>query len=83
MRQHSPWLQALAASESAPQRARFVCVYSHCDNIVFPPSTAALNGAHSLHLDGLAHLQLAHDARVQALALQLLDSTDLNDTITL
>ena len=28
----------------APPYARFTCFYSHCDNIVFPPSTATLPG---------------------------------------
>ena len=31
-------------SAGAPPYARFTCFYSHCDNIVFPPSTATLLG---------------------------------------
>jgi hypothetical protein len=67
----SPWLQALAAEESDVLRTRMTCIYSHCDNIVFPPSTAVLPGTTALHLEGLAHLELAYDPRVLALALQL------------
>jgi hypothetical protein len=71
VRLDSPWLRALAAEESDTLRERMTCVYSHCDNIVFPPSTAVLPGTAALHLEGLAHLELAHDPRVLALALQL------------
>lgn len=71
VRLDSPWLRALAAEESDTLRERVTCVYSHCDNIVFPPSTAVLPGTTALHLEGLAHLELAYDPRVLALALRL------------
>jgi pimeloyl-ACP methyl ester carboxylesterase len=61
MRRHSPWLQTLAAREPAGRAARFTCFYSHCDNIVFPASTATLAGADNRHLPGLAHVQMADD----------------------
>ena len=35
------------------------CFYSHCDNIVFPPVTATLQGADNRHLPGVAHVQMA------------------------
>jgi triacylglycerol lipase len=59
MRQDSPWLAELSARESAQRPARLTCFYSHCDNIVFPPSTATLAGADNRHLPGVAHVQMA------------------------
>jgi triacylglycerol lipase len=59
MQQRSAWLQAIAQSEPAGQSARFTCFYSHCDNIVFPPSTATLPGADNRHLPGVAHVHMA------------------------
>ena len=59
MRQGSRWLQALQASEPATRYRHFTCFYSHCDNIVFPASTATLDGAENRHLPGLAHVQMA------------------------
>lgn len=59
MRRHSRWLQALAAREPAGRAARFTCFYSHCDNIVFPASTATLAGADNRHLGGVAHVHMA------------------------
>ncbi len=58
MRELSAWLLELAASESAQRYRRFTCFYSHCDNIVFPCSTATLPGADNRHLRGMAHVHL-------------------------
>ena len=52
------WQRALEASESALHFARFTCFYSHCDNIVFPASTATLPGADNRHVAGVAHVQM-------------------------
>lgn len=71
MRQDSPWLQALAASESSIWRARFTCVWSACDNVVFPPCCAVLEGAASVHRPGRGHQDLLEDPAVFALALAL------------
>lgn len=62
MRIGSRWLQALAARESAEHRRRTTCFYSHCDNIVFPPSRATLAGADNRHIVGTAHVHLAQHA---------------------
>ncbi len=59
MRQLSGWLQTLAQREPASRPALFTCFYSHCDNIVFPPSTATLAGADNRHLAGVAHVHMA------------------------
>lgn len=59
MQRNSPWLQALAAHEPAGRTAKFTCFYGHCDNIVFPTSTATLAGADNRHLSGVAHVHMA------------------------
>ncbi len=58
MQRLSPWIGRLSAQESPARQARFSCYYSHCDNIVFPPSTATLAGAHNEHVRGHAHVHL-------------------------
>jgi hypothetical protein len=69
MRRANDWLARLQASEAArsagaPPYARFTCFYSHCDNIVFPPSTATLPGADNRHVPGSAHVHLAAQPEV-------------------
>ena len=64
MRQSSRWLHSLAASESAQRRAIFTCYFGHCDNIVFPASTAMLPGADNRHVPGVAHVHLAFQPTV-------------------
>jgi triacylglycerol lipase len=59
MRLGSRWLLGLAALEPAQRAQQFTCFYSHCDNIVFPPSTATLVGADNRHLLGSAHVHMA------------------------
>lgn len=59
MQLDSPWLQDLARRESNQPTARLTCFYGHCDNIVFPPSTATLEGAENRHLPGVAHVHMA------------------------
>lgn len=58
MRIGSPWLQSLQAEEPVHHITRMVCFYSHCDNIVFPASTATLLGADSRHLTGVSHVHM-------------------------
>ncbi len=58
MRPGGDWLQRLAAAEPASRRELFLCVYSHCDNIVFPASNALLPGARHQHVAGSAHVDL-------------------------
>jgi triacylglycerol lipase len=76
MRQHSPWLQALAATEARqrPQHTYggFVCWYSNTDNVVFPASTATLPGADNRLVPGAAHVAMAFHPRVVREALVLL-----------
>lgn len=58
------WQRALEAHESAQHFERFTCFYSHCDNIVFPASTATLPGADNRHVVGSAHVQLLDQPEV-------------------
>jgi pimeloyl-ACP methyl ester carboxylesterase len=64
--------------EAVNPYARFVCFYSHCDNIVFPPSTATLSGADNRHLPGVAHLALVLDPRVVSGCLSILAQASHN-----
>lgn len=71
MRQDSEWLLQLNGlkmivaanpydeSAAIKTQVRFTCWYSNCDNIVFPTSTATLQGADNRLVQGAAHLQLA------------------------
>jgi triacylglycerol esterase/lipase EstA (alpha/beta hydrolase family) len=61
---HSPWHQALSSREPTARFKRFTCFYGHCDNIVFPASTATLPGADNQHIAGCAHVHMAHHEEV-------------------
>lgn len=74
MRQNSPWLQALAASEGAAQRALFSCWYSDCDNIVYPARSATLDGADNHLLQGLGHVHMLYAPQVRAACWQALQA---------
>jgi triacylglycerol lipase len=68
------WMRALAAAEPPERHRRFTCFYSHCDNIVFPASTATLPGADNRHLRGTAHVHLVqHPAVFDAVLCRLRD----------
>lgn len=75
MRQDSRWLAGLASDEGEGY-GRFTCFYSHCDNIVFPPSTATLPGADNRHVPGCAHVHLAFQDRVIDETMALLRSLE-------
>jgi triacylglycerol lipase len=72
---NSPWQQQLAAREKAARFARFTCFYGHCDNIVFPASSATLPGADNRHMAGCAHVQMAHQDEVFNEVLRWVGST--------
>jgi triacylglycerol esterase/lipase EstA (alpha/beta hydrolase family) len=74
MRWQSPWLLALAAAEPAQRHRRFTCFYGHCDNIVFPASTATLPGADNRHLRGHAHVHMLQHPAVLAEVLRRLQA---------
>jgi hypothetical protein len=58
MRIGSDWILALG-SAGPVAAGLFTCWYSNCDNIVFPPSTATLDGADNRFVAGAAHVDLA------------------------
>jgi triacylglycerol lipase len=62
----SPWLKALKHKEAPEIAAKFVCFYSNCDNIVFPVSSAALEGADNRFVGSLGHVAMALDTNVMA-----------------
>ena len=74
MRLDSPWLQALAASEGAAQRALFSCWYSDCDNIVYPTRSATLDGADNHLLHGLGQVHMLYAPQVRAACWQALQT---------
>jgi hypothetical protein len=76
MRWQSAWLLQLAAAEPAQRYQRFTCFWGHCDNIVFPASTATLPGADNRHLRGHAHVHLLQHPQVLATVLQRLAEDD-------
>lgn len=55
----NPWLQELAQHSGQCRDTAFTCWYSNCDNIVFPASTATLEGADNRLIRGVAHVDLA------------------------
>ncbi len=72
MRWNSDWLATLAAQEPPERYRRFTCFYGHCDNIVFPCSTATLPGADNRHLRGHAHVHMLRHPDVLAEVLRRL-----------
>jgi triacylglycerol esterase/lipase EstA (alpha/beta hydrolase family) len=76
MRRGSAWLKALAAGERASDLARFLCIYGHCDNIVFPASSACLQGARTCHVPATGHVDLIHHPQVMAEVMARLTSAD-------
>jgi len=58
MQMQSGWLRALQAREPLDRALRITCLYSHCDNIVFPPSQATLPGSQAHHVPAHAHVHL-------------------------
>ncbi len=62
----SPWLEALAASESPATRALLRIALTPQDNIVFPQRAQVLEGVVPQVFDGLGHVQLCLDSAVVA-----------------
>ncbi|MCG2591610.1 alpha/beta fold hydrolase [Ramlibacter sp. XY19] len=72
MRLDSGWLRGLQQHESAHPRPPWTCWYTNCDNIVFPPSTARLEGADNRFVPGRAHVDLAFAPEVMDHTLSVL-----------
>ena len=62
---NSPWLQALAASESVGTRSLFRIALAAQDNIVYPQGARILAGVTPMVFEGLGHLQLCFAQEVR------------------
>ncbi len=58
MHRASSWLRENVSHLPRDFSKICTCYYSHCDNIVFPATTATLTGADNRHIVGYAHVQL-------------------------
>lgn len=74
MRQSSSWLEGNAACLPDNFAKHCTCYYSHCDNIVFPATTATLPGADNQHIAGHAHVQLIFSKNIQQACLGHLET---------
>jgi pimeloyl-ACP methyl ester carboxylesterase len=75
MRMGSAWIEALGRDTPAGLASLFVCWWSECDQIVFPPPAAVLPGAESRHISGVAHLALNEREEIWADVLTRLDAS--------
>ncbi|MEO6363736.1 MAG: alpha/beta fold hydrolase [Caldimonas sp.] len=64
MRENGSWLEQLVSREDRSCWQRFVCFWSHCDNIVFPTPSATLPGADNRHLRATPHVRMVDHAEV-------------------
>ncbi|MGI9245862.1 MAG: esterase/lipase family protein, partial [Steroidobacteraceae bacterium] len=76
MRTDSVWLRALATDEPPGRAARFLCCYTDCDNVVFPPHCARLPGAPAHLVSGAAHIAMASRPAVHALVDRVIDEAE-------
>jgi pimeloyl-ACP methyl ester carboxylesterase len=80
MRLGSRWLTELAAREMAGAglpRSRYTTIFSHHDDIVYPQTTACLDGAECIAIGGCGHVALLYDARVRTLVFERLAALDV------
>ncbi len=68
----SPWLRELSSGEPKGHGTGFTCWYSNCDNIVFPASTATLEGAANHLATGVGHVELTANTKVMGSCLDLI-----------
>lgn len=73
MRRQGEWLRCLEEQGGAIDLAKFTCWYSNCDNVVFPASTATLDGADNRLVLGVAHVALGFHPQVMRDSLALID----------
>jgi triacylglycerol lipase len=74
MRRASPWLQHNASHLPDSFAKQLTCYFSHCDNIVFPASTASWVGADNRHIEGYAHVELVFAPEIQQACWAALES---------
>jgi triacylglycerol esterase/lipase EstA (alpha/beta hydrolase family) len=66
MKSGSEWLHNLKVNEKKLQKVQLTCFFSNCDNIVFPVSSAKLEGADNRLVLSRGHVDMAHDPEVIA-----------------
>ncbi|MDB5919524.1 MAG: hypothetical protein JWR40_3758 [Massilia sp.] len=66
----NPWLDQLAALETADTRALITSIYTHHDNIVSPQTSSFLEGARNIAFGGVGHVALGRNRRVLARVMQ-------------
>jgi triacylglycerol esterase/lipase EstA (alpha/beta hydrolase family) len=71
----SDWLDSLARREDLGLRPLFVSIFSHQDNIVSPQLSSHLPGARNIELNGIGHVALGLDRRVQQVVIELVKAT--------
>jgi triacylglycerol lipase len=74
MKRFSTWLSENTSRLPNAFAKYCTCYYSHCDNIVFPSSSAALVGADNRHIAGYAHVQLVFSQEIQQAVLGQLEN---------
>ncbi len=52
------WIADLLESGAPGFAGKLTCMFSNCDNIVFPTSTATLPNARNIHITACAHVQM-------------------------
>lgn len=67
----SGWLRELAEHESPALARDFTCIFSRCDNVVFPPQNALLAGAGAFEIARCAHVQMVDHPQVFDLVCRL------------
>ncbi len=70
MRPGGAWLQALDARErdgAGLPRAAYTTIFGWHDDIVYPQSTGALDGAEAVAVGGVGHVSLLYDRRVRTI----------------
>lgn len=77
------WLGALLRAEATTVAARLTCIFSNCDNIVFPTSAAVLPNARSIHLAACAHVQMVDHPQVFAEVMRWLVEEDPGSAVPL
>lgn len=74
MRQGSLWLAENSSRLPHSFVDKCTCYFSHCDNIVFPATTASLPGADNRHIVGHAHVHLVFSPEIQRACMGYLEN---------
>jgi len=80
MHWHSPWIQALQASEGAAQHALMHIALNLNDNICFPQAAQVLPGVAVTEFHGIGHLEMCRHPRVIDWTCQQLGNQALKGT---